>query len=145
MAVDHQKHITRRDNMTHTDIQRDIKHKFLFCLHYSGLRYSCQNMYTVSYTPATPKHTPFPHNLLHQSVFKRSIHPWGRKYTSYSMYQLGPLSNKTPENWSSHQNMKTDKKGKAIPVNRPWRSIGLWDVETPTFSKQSAYRWRWGC
>jgi hypothetical protein len=36
------------------------------------------------------------------------------------------------------------KKGKAIPVNRPWRPIGLWDVEAPTFSGQSAHRWRWG-
>jgi hypothetical protein len=23
--------------------------------------------------------------------------------------------------------------------------IGLWDVEAPTFSRQSAHRWRWGC
>jgi hypothetical protein len=30
------------------------------------------------------------------------------------------------------------------PCNRPWRPIGLWDVEAPTFSKQSALRWRWG-
>jgi hypothetical protein len=28
--------------------------------------------------------------------------------------------------------------------NRPWRPIGLWDVEAPTFSRQSAHRWRWG-
>jgi hypothetical protein len=28
---------------------------------------------------------------------------------------------------------------------RPWRLIGLWDVEAPTFSRQSAHRWRWGC
>jgi hypothetical protein len=26
--------------------------------------------------------------------------------------------------------------------NRPWRPIGLWDVEAPTFSRQSAHRWR---
>jgi hypothetical protein len=31
------------------------------------------------------------------------------------------------------------------PCNRPWTPTGLWDVETPTFSKQSARRWRWGC
>jgi hypothetical protein len=31
------------------------------------------------------------------------------------------------------------------PCNRPWRPIGLWDVEVPTFSGQSAHRWRWGC
>jgi hypothetical protein len=29
--------------------------------------------------------------------------------------------------------------------NRPWRPIGLWDVEAPTFPRQSAHRWRWGC
>jgi hypothetical protein len=23
--------------------------------------------------------------------------------------------------------------------------MGLWDVEAPTFSRQSAHRWRWGC
>jgi hypothetical protein len=27
---------------------------------------------------------------------------------------------------------------------RPWRSIGFWDVEDLTFSRQSASRWRWG-
>jgi hypothetical protein len=37
-------------------------------------------------------------------------------------------------------------KGKAsYPCNRPWRPIGLWDVEGPTLSRQSAHRWRWGC
>jgi hypothetical protein len=29
--------------------------------------------------------------------------------------------------------------------NRPWRPIAVWDVEAPTFSRQSAHRWRWGC
>jgi hypothetical protein len=28
------------------------------------------------------------------------------------------------------------------PRNRPWRPIGLWDVEDPTFSRQSIHRWR---
>jgi hypothetical protein len=32
----------------------------------------------------------------------------------------------------------------SYPCNRPWRLIGLWEVETPTFSKQSAHRWQWG-
>jgi hypothetical protein len=30
------------------------------------------------------------------------------------------------------------------PHNRPWRHRGLWDVESPTFSRRSAYRWHWG-
>jgi hypothetical protein len=34
---------------------------------------------------------------------------------------------------------------KNYTCNRPWRPIGLWDVEAPTFSRQSAHRWRWGC
>jgi hypothetical protein len=35
-------------------------------------------------------------------------------------------------------------KGKSI-CNRPWRPIGLCDVEAPIFSRQSAHRWRWAC
>jgi hypothetical protein len=30
------------------------------------------------------------------------------------------------------------------PWNRPWRPIGLWDVEGPTVSRQSNHWWRWG-
>jgi hypothetical protein len=37
-----------------------------------------------------------------------------------------------------------NNKKKSYPCNRPWRPIGLWDVEAPTFSRQSAHRWRWG-
>jgi hypothetical protein len=33
---------------------------------------------------------------------------------------------------------------KSYPCNRPWRPIGLWDVEAPTHSRQSAHRWRKG-
>jgi hypothetical protein len=29
----------------------------------------------------------------------------------------------------------------SYPCNRQWRPIGLWDVEAPTFSRQSAHRW----
>jgi hypothetical protein len=36
--------------------------------------------------------------------------------------------------WSAWQQLR----------NRPWRPIGLWDVEATTFSRQSAHRWRWG-
>jgi hypothetical protein len=34
---------------------------------------------------------------------------------------------------------------KLHPCNRPWRPMGLWDVEAPIFSRHSARRWRWGC
>jgi hypothetical protein len=33
-------------------------------------------------------------------------------------------------------------KRRSYPCNRPWRPIGLWEVETPTFSRHSAHRWR---
>jgi hypothetical protein len=29
--------------------------------------------------------------------------------------------------------------------NGPWRAIRLWDVQAPTFFRQSAHRWRWSC
>jgi hypothetical protein len=34
------------------------------------------------------------------------------------------------------------KKKQSYPCNRPWRPIGLWDVEAPTSSRQSAHTWR---
>jgi hypothetical protein len=30
----------------------------------------------------------------------------------------------------------------SYPCNRPWRPIGVWQVEAPTSSRQSAHRWR---
>jgi hypothetical protein len=41
---------------------------------------------------------------------------------------------------------KIQHKGKrwSYPCNKPWRPIGLWDVEVPTFPRQSAHRWRSG-
>jgi hypothetical protein len=32
-----------------------------------------------------------------------------------------------------------------LSCNRPWRPVGLWDIEAPTFSRQLADRWWWGC
>jgi hypothetical protein len=40
---------------------------------------------------------------------------------------------------------KSKNKGEIIPVNRPWRPIGLWDIDTLTVSRESAHRWWWGC
>jgi hypothetical protein len=34
------------------------------------------------------------------------------------------------------------KKSGSYPRNRPWRPIGLRDVEDPTLSRQSAHRWQ---
>jgi hypothetical protein len=42
-------------------------------------------------------------------------------------------------------NQREKVKGKSYPCSRPWRPIGLWDVEAPTFSGQSAHRRRWSC
>jgi hypothetical protein len=36
------------------------------------------------------------------------------------------------------------RKRQSYPYNRPRRHIGLWDVDAPTLSRQSAHRWRWG-
>jgi hypothetical protein len=33
----------------------------------------------------------------------------------------------------------------SYPCNRPWRPWGLWDVEDPTLTRQSAHRWWYGC
>jgi hypothetical protein len=33
----------------------------------------------------------------------------------------------------------------SYPSNRLWRPIGLWDVEAPTFFRQSSDKWRLGC
>jgi hypothetical protein len=37
------------------------------------------------------------------------------------------------------------KKTKSYPCNRSCGPLELWDVEAPTFARQSARRWRWGC
>jgi hypothetical protein len=42
-----------------------------------------------------------------------------------------------PENY-----LLKNVKRESYPCNKPWRPIGLWDVETPTFPRQSDHRWR---
>jgi hypothetical protein len=44
-----------------------------------------------------------------------------------------------------YQHSRVKEKKKSYPCNRPWRPIGLWDVEDPTFSRQSVHRLRCGC
>jgi hypothetical protein len=39
----------------------------------------------------------------------------------------------------------SSRKKKTTPCNRPWRPLGLWNAEAPTFSRQSAQIWWWGC
>jgi hypothetical protein len=43
------------------------------------------------------------------------------------------------------QNLYARLQNQSYPCNRSWRPIGLWDVEAPIFSRQSAHRWLWGC
>jgi hypothetical protein len=38
-----------------------------------------------------------------------------------------------------------NKRRQSYPWNRTQNPIGMWYVEVPTFSRQSAHRWRWGC
>jgi hypothetical protein len=35
-------------------------------------------------------------------------------------------------------------KRKSYPCKRPWRPIGLWEIDAPTFCRQSTHGWRWG-
>jgi hypothetical protein len=51
----------------------------------------------------------------------------------------------TTETWTLLRSRQLQLKKVKLSRNRPWRPIGLWDVEAPTFSRQSAHRWRWGC
>jgi hypothetical protein len=70
-----------------------------------------------------------------------SEHPLLRLTVSHSFRQ--PVS----ESLSNSIRYETLASWVAVscPWNRPWRPIGLWEVEAPTFSRQSAHRWRWGC
>jgi hypothetical protein len=61
----------------------------------------------------------------------------GKNQTNYNMNTNSDITNKRL--WlclCGDQN---------YPCNRQWRPIGLWDVKAPTFSRQSANRWQWGC
>jgi hypothetical protein len=44
-----------------------------------------------------------------------------------------------------HDRNRIDTKRWSYPCNKPWGPIGLRHIEAPTFSRQSAHRWRWGC
>jgi hypothetical protein len=90
-------------------------------------------------------------------------HPISLRYWYKFSYDRGgsvalttwhPLSAKVGTNFANKRRslvrivrLRTKGHGvyKSYPCNRPWGPIGLWDVEVPTFSGQSAHRWRWGC
>jgi hypothetical protein len=59
------------------------------------------------------------------------MNPWSCRYSVGILHIPRPL-------WR-------EVKKQSYPCNRPWRPIGLWNVEGPTFSRKSAHRWRWDC
>jgi hypothetical protein len=46
---------------------------------------------------------------------------------------------------TTRRHISENCKKQSYSCNMPCRPIGLWDIETPTFSRQSAHLWRWGC
>jgi hypothetical protein len=50
-----------------------------------------------------------------------------------------------PTNSGYNCDLQQSSTKKNYPCTRPWRPIGLWDIEAPIFSRQSAHRWRWNC
>jgi hypothetical protein len=61
----------------------------------------------------------------------------------YGRFTLGERSHSTE--WAQEPAWTLQYLYISYPCNRPWRPVGLWDVEAPTFSRQSAHRWRSGC
>jgi hypothetical protein len=53
-----------------------------------------------------------------------------------------PMDHQVPFHPFFVRNQQNDSR---YPCKSPWRPIGLWDGEAPTFSRQSDHRWRWGC
>jgi hypothetical protein len=58
--------------------------------------------------------------------------------------QRHPVSSPHALLWCASIILLLSFKGKRYSCNRPWRPMGLWGV-APTFSRQSAHRWRWDC
>jgi hypothetical protein len=76
-----------------------------------------------------------PHDLTRARTPAAAVE--SQRLTAWSMAQ--------PNNQLTTAVFKISSKRWSYPCNRPWRPIGLWDVEAPTFSTQSAHRWRRGC
>jgi hypothetical protein len=62
-------------------------------------------------------------------------------------YIYSPLQNHNIRRWQIIRigNNLSNQNKVIYSCDRPWRPIGLWDVEVPIFFRQSAHRWRWGC
>jgi hypothetical protein len=67
----------------------------------------------------------------------------GKNLCLYSVFVLSCVGSGLATGWSpARRVLPTVYEGKAIPVNRPWRFMGLWDVEVPTFPRLSVHTWR---
>jgi hypothetical protein len=66
---------------------------------------------------------------------------------SYWCGENGVLSIRFSDRFSRRAYFEVKPNGERLrySCNRPWRPIGLRDVEGPTVSRHSAHRWRWGC
>jgi hypothetical protein len=83
------------------------------------------------------------------TIFFMMKHTVSRTLHSYNIWHLLLLmlhiQTYCSDDWTTKHANITNSFTKSYPCNRPWRPIGLWDIEDPTFSRQSAHRWRWGC
>jgi hypothetical protein len=65
-----------------------------------------------------------------EELFRAYIYICHTSYTNAYWHRMLPLSNK-------FTSVVTGKKRWSYPCNRPWRPIGFWDVEAPTFSSDN--------
>jgi hypothetical protein len=100
-------------------------------------------------------------NIKHKAAIKCSISDFsdesvsllkpGRFTGCLFLYSAFKCVHSTPDNkhgfmsWLHPSHSTWNSVPDSSKANRPWRPIGLWDVEAPTFFRQSAHRWRWGC
>jgi hypothetical protein len=85
-----------------------------------------------------------PHYIFFSSL-RIISHPFCPNSQNTVLKNLSPCSSLNVKDQVVIVIVREKVKGKAIPYTRPWRPIGLWDVEGLTVSRQSAHRWRYGC
>jgi hypothetical protein len=114
----------------HRSVRHDTK------LHRSGPVFPTWKS-RIRFELLSPYHTfcPYSELLEHSPLFHKFILP--SCYLPVNLYLM---------KLSVARNIQCRMTGKrwSYPCNRPWRHIALWDVEAPTFSRQSAHKWRWG-
>jgi hypothetical protein len=115
--------------------------------HTHAIQRSKSRLKNNSELPSKPK-TSNCHNLLDPCRLNNS---WRITYYAVFLYTLMPKYSPRHPHFKHPQSVfflpyKFHNDGrhfssKVTARNRPWSSIGLWDVEA---SRQSAHRWRWG-